>query len=91
MKKEDLLIVDWLAAFVVKHKFPCDNHMLNKLRVRTFAQFIKLYGEEKLLECLKRNEAQGIIYHYPDGHLGDYDQFETEEEIIKFILEGNKC
>lgn len=39
-----------------------------------------------MIECLKRNEAQRIIY-YSDG---DYDQFETEEEIIKFILEGKK-
>ena len=60
--------------------------MLNKLRVRTFAKFIKISGEEKWLECLKRNEAQRIIY-YSDG---DYDHFETEEEIIKFILEGKK-
>lgn len=39
-----------------------------------------------MIECLKRNEAQRIIYYYPDG---DYDHFETEE-IIKFILEGKK-
>lgn len=62
--------------------------MLNKLRVRTFAHFIGIYGEEKLYECLKKNESQGIVYHYPDGHIGDYDQFETEEEIINFILHG---
>lgn len=69
-------------------RFPCDNHMLNKLRVRTFAKFIGIYGEEKLYECLKRNENQGIVYHYPHGHIGDYDQFETEEDIIDFILKG---
>ena len=39
-----------------------------------------------MIECLKRNEAQRII-DYSDG---DYDHFETEEEIIKFILEGKK-
>ncbi len=70
--------------------FPCDNHMLNKLRVRTFAKFIGIYGEEKLLECLKRNEENGVVYHYQGSHIGDYDQFETEEEIMDLIMYGVK-
>lgn len=69
-------------------KFPCDNHMLNKIKVRTFAKFIKQYGEEKLYQCLERNDKQGILYHYEGGHLGDYDQFTNEDELIDFILHG---
>lgn len=71
-------------------KFPCDNHMLNKLRVRIFAKFISLYGEEKLYECLKRNEKEGVVYHYPHQHIGDYDQFDNEEDIIQFIIHGRR-
>ncbi len=42
--------------------------MLNKLRVRTFAKFIKIYGEEKMIRVLKREmRQQRIIYYYPDG------------------------
>lgn len=45
-------------------EFPCKNQMLDKLRVRTFAKFIAKYGEEKLMECLKHNEEDGMMYHY---------------------------
>ncbi len=72
-------------------KFPCDNHMLNKLRIRTFAKLISIYGEEKIYECLKRNQQQGIVYHYPGGHVGDYDQFDNEEDIMNLVLEGKNA
>lgn len=67
--------------------FPCFDSMLGKLRIRAFAMFIERYGANKLMECLEANEEAGIIYHY-DGQLaGDYDKFETEEEIMNFILQ----
>lgn len=58
------------------------------LEIRTFVRFIQQYGEEKLLECLKRNEQQGVVYHYPNKLIGDYDQFSTETELINFLLNG---
>lgn len=68
--------------------FPCDNPMLNKLRIRTFNNFIKEYGEEALINCLQKNEEKGIIYHYDSQLIGDYDLFSTEEEIKELILCG---
>lgn len=68
-------------------KFPCNDSILHKLRIRTFAKFIGEYGEDKLLECLKRNEQAGIVYHYSNSHLGDYD-LDNEEAIYKLILLG---
>jgi hypothetical protein len=62
--------------------------MLDNIRIRTFAKFIKEYGEEKLLECLERNENAGVIYHYPGKLNGDYDIPETEDGIIGVILHG---
>jgi hypothetical protein len=62
--------------------------MLDKIRVRTFANFIKEYGEEFFLECIERNEKDGIVYHYPNSITGDYDKYETEEEIVNMILKG---
>ena len=62
--------------------------MLDKLRVRTFAKFIGEYGEEKLMECLERNEKNGLVYHYAGQIIGDYDIPTTEEEIKNMILFG---
>lgn len=67
--------------------FPCHDSILHKLRIRTFAKFVGEYGQDKLIECLKRNEASGIVYHYPNSHLGDYD-LDSEEAIYRLILTG---
>jgi len=66
--------------------FPCDNPMLNKLRVRTFAKCVSEYGEEKFMDLLEKNEKAGIIYHYEGQLIGDYDKPETEEGIKQLIL-----
>ena len=67
-------------------EFPCRGGMLDKLRIRTFAGFIKEMGESKLMDCLEANEKNGIQYHYPIGLVGDYDVGLTEDEIIAIIL-----
>lgn len=80
--------------------FPCNaeneadpysamTNMLGKLRIRTFARFIRQYGEEKLLECLGANEKAGIMYHYPGELEGDYDKPKTENEIIELIFKND--
>ena len=71
-------------------EFPCSGTMLDKTRVRAFASFIKQYGEEALLNCLEKNEHDGIVYHYPCKLTGDYDIPETEEKIIHMIMNGVK-
>ena len=40
-----------------------------------------------LLDCLERNEQNGIIYHR-EGIMGDYDEFDDLEELIHFIKTG---
>ena len=50
---------------------------------------MKRYGEEYLLDCLERNEANGIVYHR-DGINGDYDDFEDVETLIEYIKTGNR-
>ncbi len=71
-------------------EFPCPGGMLDKLRVRTFAAFVKQHGAEALLDCLERNERAGIQYHYPGKLVGDYDAPETEEGITDMLLYGRK-
>lgn len=68
--------------------FPCKGGMLDKTRIRAFARFIAENGEEKIIECLKRNEEAGILYHYEGELVGDYDKLQTEEEIIHMIKYG---
>ncbi len=69
-------------------EFPCPNEMFDKPRVRTFAKFVGEYGEGKLMECIERNEKNGMQYHYTGQLVGDYDGPGAEEEIYKLILFG---
>ncbi len=68
--------------------FPCQGTMLDKLRIRTFAGYIKAHGEEALMERLRINEQNGLVYHYEGQLVGDYDAADTEEGIIRIINEG---
>ena len=47
----------------------------------------KRYGLETLLDCLERNEKNGVIYHR-EGLIGDYDNFDDVEKLIAFIKNG---
>ena len=71
-------------------EFPCADGMLEKPRIRAFAEFAKRYGVDELEKCLLRNERKGIVYHYKGQIIGDYDQCQTAEEIIKMIRTGEK-
>ena len=51
--------------------------------------FAKQYGEKELLDCLERNEKNGIVYHR-EGIVGDYDDFEDVDKLIEFIRIGKK-
>lgn len=46
-------------------------------------------GEEMLLDCLERNERNGVIYHR-QGITGDYDDFEDIEMLMEFIKTGRR-
>lgn len=70
--------------------YPCEGSMLDKPRIRAFSDYIRAYGADRLMDCLERNEAAGIRYHYPDEIVGDYDKFNTREEIWEFIENGSK-
>ncbi len=75
----------------ISHCFACEEDCrkgcLQKIKPYAFTQFIKRYGMDHLLECLKRNEENGIIYQR-NGILGDYDEFHDVEQLITFIQTG---
>ena len=70
--------------------FPCGAPMLQKPRVRVFAQCIGEYGEAQVMDWLERNARQGLLYHYPGQLVGDYDQPDTDEGIRRLLTEGKK-
>ena len=67
----------------------CKKGLLSKIKPYGFTLFAKRYGEEMLLDCLERNEENGIVYHR-SGVTGDYDEFEDVEKLILFIKEGKR-
>ena len=68
--------------------FPCSGGMLDKPRIRTFAEFARRYGVGELEKRLLRNKEKGIVYHYEGQFVGDYDKCQNEEEIIEMIKNG---
>ena len=67
----------------------CRKGLLSKIKPYTFNLFVKKYGEEKLLDCLERNEKKGVVYHREGIH-GDYDDFNDVEQLMNFILTGTQ-
>ena len=65
----------------------CHKGLLSKIKPYGFTLFAKRYGEDVLLNCLERNEKNGVVYHR-EGIVGDYDDFDDAEKLIGFILSG---
>ncbi len=75
----------------LKHCYECSEdcrkQLLAKIKPYGVTQFVKRYGEAELLDCLERNERNGVVYHR-QGITGDYDDFDDVEELIRFIRTG---
>lgn len=67
----------------------CRKGLLAKIKPYGFTEFVKKYGEKELLDCLERNEANGIVYHR-NGIMGDYDDFDDVEKLMDFIKTGER-
>ena len=77
----------------ISHCYQCDTDcrkgLLNKIKPYGFNLFIRKYGKEQLLDCLERNEQNGIVYHR-EGLVGDYDNFDNVDDLIEFIKTGER-
>jgi hypothetical protein len=62
--------------------------MLDKPRIRAFAEFIRIHCEQTMLDCLERNEKDGIVYHYKGQLVGDYDDVDSQEAVMQLLLTG---
>ena len=73
------------------HCYECDEAcrkgLLSKIKPYAFTEFARRYGEEELLDCLERNEKNGVVYHR-EGINGDYDDFDDVKALIEFIRTG---
>jgi hypothetical protein len=58
--------------------------MFTNPRVRAFVRFAAAHGEEKLLDVLAANVEKGLVYHYPNKLVGDYD-LQSEEAILQLL------
>lgn len=67
----------------------CRKGLLQKTKPYGFTLFIRRYGLERLLDCLEQNEKNGIVYHR-QGIIGDYDDFDDVEELLRFIMTGKR-
>lgn len=63
--------------------------LADKIKPRAFAEYVRRYGMEDLLDHLERNAEAGIVYHR-EGIMGDYDDFDNLEDLIDFIRTGKR-
>lgn len=77
----------------ISYCYACDENcrkgLLGKIKPYGFTLFAREYGEEALLDCLERNEKNGVIYHRA-GITGDYDDFDNVEDLMEFIRTGKR-
>ena len=67
----------------------CRQGMLANIKPHGFTLFARRYGMDALLACLERNEKAGVVYHR-EGYVGDYDDFDDVEALIRFIQVGQR-
>jgi len=67
----------------------CRKGLLAKIKPYAFSCFAGKFGEEQLLDCLERNEKNGVVYHR-EGIVGDYDDFDDVQKLIEFIRSGQR-
>ncbi|MDO4343768.1 MAG: DUF3795 domain-containing protein [Eubacteriales bacterium] len=67
----------------------CRKGLLSKIKPYAFTEFVRRYGEDDLLDCLERNERNGVVYHRA-GINGDYDDFDDVEALIEYIKTGQR-
>ena len=61
----------------------------NKIKALAFTEYARRFGTETLLDRLEANEKAGIVYHR-EGIMGDYDNFDDLEALIRFIDTGKR-
>ena len=71
-------------------KYPCDEKILQGKRSKAFIRYVQEYGSQALIESLRINCENGIIYNTNAKRTedDDYDKCKTEQEIINLLVNG---
>lgn len=64
---------DQLTVYVLN---PPDELYYLDLQTQEYSHYNNI-AEEKLMDCLAQNENFGIVYHYENQIIGDYDQLKN--------------
>ena len=43
---------------------------------------------DSLIDALEKNQCRGVVYHYPNLLMGDYDSLSSQQEILHLLLNG---
>ena len=43
---------------------------------------------DSLIDALEKNQYRGVVYHYPNLLMGDYDSLSSKQEILHLLLNG---
>ena len=63
--------------------------LIREIKALGFTEYARRFGVEALLDRLEENEKNGIVYHR-EGIMGDYDEFDNVEDLIRFIDTGKR-
>jgi len=66
----------------------CAYNARGNIRVRSFLRFANEKGVAGLLDALERNHAAGIHYHRANQIRGDYDDLDSEEDMLAVLETG---
>lgn len=70
--------------------FPCQDSILHKQRIMWFCELIEEHGEKEILDGMESNENNGIVYHYPGSHLGDYDACKSKKNLYDLVVSNKE-
>ena len=62
----------------------CGKGLLQKIKPRAFRLFVQRYGIGELMDCLERNEKNGVVYHR-EGITGDSTISRTRNSSFAFF------
>ncbi len=68
--------------------FPCCECNFRGVRIRAFLQCAREEGIYKLAEYLLCNQEKGLDYHYDYTYKGDYDGYQSVEEVLQVLRTG---
>ena len=67
----------------------CEKGLLAQIKSHTFTLFAKRYGEEKLLDCLERNEKNGMAQDMLQALSGQARERQLEQQLLEHAEQGD--